>query len=268
MASRRLLIILLVGIAAVVAAAFVLAVTGTDNTPNPPQPSDSPLEPTSPEQTTPAPAWASRPPTIDMFGNRLEVPDRDEGVALEQDPTTRPDPGRLDYLTTPPARIQWQRGWGGAALPFSGSDGPTTITAGVASGFANTPQGAGLAAYDALARALAAPDGVWQQVVTERFFGGGQAMVDRFARSRKSTPDASGYVVVPEGFRILPGYRPDFAVVQIAVKAIGGAAYSTWPMTWTDGDWRVRVPDDIETLWAPGVLTASLADFGSWKAMR
>ncbi|MFE9328236.1 hypothetical protein ACIHDR_43385 [Nocardia sp. NPDC052278] len=267
MASRRLLIIVLVGITAVVAAAFVLAVTGTDNTPNPQRPSDNPIGPTTPKQATPAPSGVSRPPTIDMFGNRLEATVRDEGVALEQDSATRPDPDRLDYLTAPPARMQWQRGWGGAALPVSGSDGPAEVTAGVASGFADTPQGAALAAYDALARALAAPEGVWQQIVADRYLGGGQALIDRFARSRKNTPDAARYVVVPEGFRILPGYRPDFAVVQIASKAIGGVAYSIWPMTWTDGDWRVRVPDDIETLWAPAVPVTSLADFAPWKAV-
>ncbi|WP_063047878.1 hypothetical protein [Nocardia pseudovaccinii] len=267
MASRRLLVILLVGIAVVVAAAFVLAITGTGNAPNPQDPIDNPLGPTTPKQAIPVPSAMSRPPTIDMFGNRLEVTDRDEGVALEQDPATRPDPGRLDYLTAPPARMQWQRGWDGAALPFSGSDGPAEVTAGVASGFADTPQGAALAAYDALARALAAPEGVWQQIVTHRYLGGGQALIDRFARSRKNTPDAARYVVVPEGFRILPGYRPDFAVVQIASKAIGGVAYSTWPMTWTGGDWRVRVPDDIETLWAPATPTTSLADFAQWKAV-
>ncbi|MEV5835376.1 hypothetical protein [Nocardia sp. NPDC052112] len=267
MASARLLIILLVGITAVVVAAFVLAVTGTDNTPNPQRPSDNPIGPTAPQQATPGPSGVSSPPTIDMFGNRLEVTDRDEGVALEQDPATRPDPGRLDYLSAPPARMQWQRGWGGAALPFSGSDGPAEVIAGVASGFADTPQGAALAAYDALARALAAPEGVWQQIVADRYLGGGQALIDRFARSRKNTPDAAHYVVVPEGFRILPGYRPDFAVVQIASKAIGGVAYSTWPMTWTGDDWHVRVPDDVETLWAPATPTTSLADFAPWKAV-
>ena len=83
-----------------------------------------------------------------------------------------------------------------AALPFSTSDGPTTVTDGVASGFARTPHGAALAAYDALARAIAAPDDTWQQVLEHRFTGTtGQheLLRDRYARSRAETPDAARF---------------------------------------------------------------------------
>ncbi|WP_433664643.1 hypothetical protein ACQPW1_22390 [Nocardia sp. CA-128927] len=265
MKSNRLLIILLVSIAVVVAAAFILTITDNHSTPSTPPATDHPVRSSSPNQAAPASSSPAQLPTTDLFGNRLDVPAREEGVALQQDPSTRPDPAGPGYLTAAPARMQWQRGWGGAALPVSSSDGPTHISDGIASGFANTPQGAGLAAYDALGRALAAPSGVWQQVVNERYFGGGQRLIDRFTRSRRGTPDAASFVVVPEGFRVLPGYRRDFAVVQIAVKSVGGWAYSTWPMAWTDDDWRIRVPDDIETFWAPGIPISSLADFGSWK---
>lgn len=266
MKANRLLIILLVGIAVVVVAAFVLSVTDNGGTVPTGPATTSPTSVSASNQAMPPPASSyARPPTTDMFGNRLDVPSREEGIVLQQDPATRPDPIAAGYLTAAPARMQWQRGWAGVALPISGSDGPARINGGIASGFANTPQGAGLAAYDALGRALAAPEGVWQQVVGDRYFGGGARLVERFARSRHATPDAASFVVVPEGFRILPGYRRDFAVVQIAVKAIGGWAFSTWPMAWIDDDWRVRVPDDIETFWAPGTPISSLADFGSWK---
>ncbi|MCU1641732.1 MAG: hypothetical protein JWN03_2007 [Nocardia sp.] len=204
-------------------------------------------------------------PTTDIFGNRLEVPSDPAGEPLPQDPRSRSDPSQPNYLTVAPARLQWQRGWGGAALPVSSSDGPTSIEAGVASGFANTPQGAALAACDALARAFSAPEDIWRNVVRDRYAGGGQALVDRIAQSRAETPNAATYLVVPEGIRILPGYRPDFAVVQIAVRANSGWAYANWPMVWHEGDWRVRVPDDIESLWDPAVPVSSLIEFGVWK---
>ncbi|MEV6096188.1 hypothetical protein [Nocardia sp. NPDC051981] len=206
-------------------------------------------------------------PTTDIFGNRLEAPGDLAGVPLPQEPMLRPNPIRPDYLTAAPARLQWQRVWGGAALPISGSDGPTTIAAGVASGFADTPQGAGLSACDAIARALSAPEDLWRSVVQQRFLGGGAALIDRIASSRLETLNAATYVVVPEGIRVLAGYRPDFAVVQIAVRATSGWAYANWPMAWSDGDWRVRVPDDIESLWQSAVPVSSLADFGSWKGV-
>ncbi|MFE3228578.1 hypothetical protein [Nocardia sp. NPDC059228] len=204
-------------------------------------------------------------PTTDIFGNRLEVPADPAGVPLAQDPTSRPNPGQSDYLTVAPNRLQWQRGWGGAALPVSGSDGPAAVDSGVASGFAETPQGAALSACDAIARAFAAPDGVWQNVIRSRFRGGEAALIARIGKSRLETLNAATYLVVPEGIRVLPGYRSDFAVVQIAVRASTGWAFANWPMVWSDGDWRVRVPDDVESLWQSAVPISSLTEFGNWK---
>ncbi|MGY2087911.1 hypothetical protein [Nocardia gipuzkoensis] len=264
MKAHRLLTILLASITAVVIAVFVLTIT--HDTRSSEQPTD-PSSPTSPTvRTFPDVPPATLPPTVDLFGNRLEVTGDDEGAALPQDPSTRPDPTRPDYLITPPAQMRWQRGWGGAALPVSGSDGPSRVAHGIASGFAHTPQGAALAAADALARVLAAPEGVWQQVVGERYYGGGRALIDRFARSRERTPGAARYVVVPDGVRIQSGYRDDLAIVQFATHDDVGYTVSTWPMAWIDGDWRVRVPNDIEALWGPGTSTSTLTGFGSWKA--
>ncbi|WP_327119013.1 hypothetical protein OHB12_12170 [Nocardia sp. NBC_01730] len=267
MRSHRLLIILLASISAIVIAAFVLTITNDDSPRDIPADPGSTIAPT--ERTFPdlPPTTAPLPPTTDLFGNRLEVPHDESGVALPQDPSTRPEPTRPDYLITPPAWMQWQRGWGGAALPVSGSDGPARIHYGIATGFAHTPQGAALAAADALARALAAPEGVWQEAVRERYYGGGQALLDRFSRSRKRTRDAARYVVVPDGVRIQPGYRDDLAVVQFAAHDNIGYTISAWPMAWIDGDWRVRVPDNVEILWGPGASTSSLAGFGVWKGM-
>ncbi|MFE9575291.1 hypothetical protein ACFYO1_02810 [Nocardia sp. NPDC006044] len=266
MKSFRLLIILLTSITAIVVAAFAWTLSrdgGTAHTATGPVTTTMPTERTFLDLP---PSTTLRPPTTDLFGARLEVPAEESGVALSQDPGARPDPARPDYLTAAPARMQWQRGWGGAALPVSGSDGPARIVHGVAQDFAHTPQGAALAALDALGRALAAPEGIWQQVVTQRYYGGGPALVNRFARSREHTPAAARYVVVPDGVRVRPGYRDDLAVVEIANRTNGGYRITTWPMAWIDGDWRVRVPEDIETLWGPGIPTPTLDEgFGSWK---
>ncbi|RDI43588.1 hypothetical protein [Nocardia mexicana] len=262
MTSRRLLLILALGVSAVIIAVLVLTLT---------PPADKTTAPTPATTATvaaPAPVTPYRAPTVDLFGNRLDIPPDPAGQALPQDSATRPDPGRADYLTAAPAGLQWQSGWGGAALPVSRSDGPEHVRDGIASGFANTPQGAALAACDAIARAVVAPDGIWQAVVRERYLGGGQTLLDRFARSRHTTPDAGRYVTVPDGIRVLPGYRPDFAVVQIAVRADDGWAYSTWPMAYSDGDWRVRVPDDVGALWQPGTRVPALSGFGQWKESK
>lgn len=258
MKINRLLIILFVAIGTVVAVAFVLAITG-----DPGRSDDSgQASSTVPSVTTPP---MTLPPSADLFGNRLETPASEAGQALAQDPATRPGPDRPDYLSSVPARMQWQRGWGGAALPVSGSDGPERIDNGIAHGFARTPQGAALAALDALVRTLAAPDGIWQQVVRDRYYGDHAALIDRFARSRTNTPNAGRYVVVPDGIRIAPGYDDDFAIVQIATHSDLGYTVAAWPMAWVDGDWKVRAADP-ETLWGPGQTVATLDGFGVWKS--
>ncbi|WP_051028835.1 MULTISPECIES: hypothetical protein [Nocardia] len=258
----RLLIILMTAIVVVVIVVFVVTIT-RDDEPAPPEPR-TPRPDASATEPHPS-ATATLGPTADLFGNRLDIASSDSGTALVQEPARRADPSQPDYLVRAPAGMAWQRGWGGAALPVSISDGPTTITDGIASGFGRTPQGAGLAAADALGRALAAPDPTWRQVLATRYRGGGQALVDRFARSRARTPEAARYVTVPDGVRIAQGYSPDYAVVEFAIRDGLGYRIARWPMAWADGDWRVAVPTEIETLWGPGTYVDSLTGFGSWR---
>ncbi|MFC8529197.1 hypothetical protein [Nocardia sp. NPDC057227] len=263
MKSYRLLIILLAGIVAVVAAAFVLTIVDSDHEETAPVGPERPTATVAATSSSPTPL----PPGADVFGNRLETTNSEAGTALPQDAGTRPAWQRPDYGSSVPARMQWQRGWGGAALPVSGSDGPERIDSGIAAGFARTPQGAALAALDALARALAAPDGVWQRVVRERYYGDHAGLLDRFtrARARTRTPNVGRYVVVPDGIRVAPGFADDFAVVQIATRADLGYTMASWPMAWIDGDWRVRV-DNPESLWGPGQTVMTLDGFGIWRA--
>ncbi|MFF0546625.1 MULTISPECIES: hypothetical protein [Nocardia] len=263
MRATRTLVLLLSIIAAVVITVFVLTVTGDDQTATTQPPAQSGDGPTTAVSSTAS--SAARPPTVDMFGNRLEVPAEEAGSVLPQSAQDGVDPARPDYLRAPPARLQWQRIWGGAAVPVSGSDGPARIDAGVAEGFARTPQGAALAAMDAIGRAYAAPEPIWREVVRERFYGGGDTLIDQFARSRTSTPGMARYVTVPEGVRIEPGYRDDLAVVQLAIRSTTGYAIATWPMVWVDGDWRIRTPEIIETLWRPATPVASTAGFDRWR---
>jgi hypothetical protein len=227
-------------------------------------PTSTESDATAPSRTSEPATPSTEPPTTDLFGNRLEVPAPSAGAVVAQTPAGRSDPAGTDYLTAAPAGLRWQRIWDGAAAPISSSDGPTQITDGIATGFSQTPQGAALAAADALARALAAPEETWQQVVRHRFYGGGQPLLDRFARSRADTPEAARYVTVPDGVRIRPGYQADLAVVEFALETRDGYAVSTWPMVWIDGDWKVRV-DNIEALWDPATPVYTLTGFGTWK---
>ncbi|TQM32679.1 hypothetical protein [Nocardia bhagyanarayanae] len=266
--SYRLAAGLLTVIALIVAGAFAMTMNRDEPREQLADSATTTAEP--PTRTDIAPSSrAPRPPAVDLYGARLEVVDTDSGTALAQNPADRIDPARPDYVTATPARLEWQRGWGGAALPMSGADGPTRIEEGVATGFARTPQGAVLAALDAAARALAAPEGVWEQVVQQRFYGEAKLtdrLVARYSLARARTPDAARFVVVPDGVRLLPGYDGELAVIEAATRdGSGGYSVSSWAMVWIGGDWRVRIPDNIETLWAPPRHITNLTGFGVWK---
>ncbi|MFD4268149.1 hypothetical protein [Rhodococcus sp. NPDC058481] len=107
---------------------------------------DEPLVPASPDalsSTVDAPSDEfEQDPYLDELGRVVYVPLEENGVMLDQ--TSTPS-GRAD--TVAPSGVMLQRIHGNMIVPFSESDGPSTFTgAGVATGFARTAQGAGLAA--------------------------------------------------------------------------------------------------------------------------
>ncbi|NMD64267.1 UNVERIFIED_ORG: hypothetical protein FNL38_11176 [Nocardia globerula] len=81
-------------------------------------------------------------PYFDSAGRVVYVPLDERGVALPQS-----SPAANRSAATAPSEIMLQRVHGNMIVPFSTSDGPTGFSdSGVATGFARTPQGAGLAA--------------------------------------------------------------------------------------------------------------------------
>ncbi|MFZ2178838.1 MAG: hypothetical protein WAW17_33360 [Rhodococcus sp. (in: high G+C Gram-positive bacteria)] len=80
-------------------------------------------------------------PFFDEKGRVVYAPLNDNGVLL-----TQSSPAASRAATTAPSGIMLQRVHGNMYLPFSTSDGPTAFSdSGVATGFARTAQGAGLA---------------------------------------------------------------------------------------------------------------------------
>ncbi|MBF6369912.1 hypothetical protein IU469_29995 [Nocardia puris] len=266
----QLAAVLFAFIVAVVVTVFVIVVRSPGEPSSTPAPSaSSSSTPSVTSRVAPFSSTASRPPAVDRYGVRLEDTGADSGVALAQDAAGRVDPADPAYLRAAPTGLQWQRGWDGAALPVSASDGPTRISGGVATGFARTPQGAALAGLDATARALAAPDGEWESVVRQRFYGEPdmvEVLLDRYRLARARTVDAARYVVVPDGVRLMGGYDGELAVVETATRdGAGGYSVSSLAMVWVDGDWRVRIPGVVEQFWAPPRHVMSIEDFGAWK---
>jgi len=190
-------------------------------------------------------------PVTDVFGRRVDVPRNPAGQPLPQTAAqhTAADPGWLTAPPVLPAQGGWQR-VAGASVPFSSSDGPTTIGDGVASGWAHTPQGAALAAvyagYELNARPgdravhthlIENPPGALSAFDTDKAAG----------RIPNLLPDTvTRYLTAPDAFRI-DSYADDMTVVEIATRATDEDGTPAWTatqivMVWDRGDWRLQPP--------------------------
>lgn len=273
--TTLLLSSLLIGV--IILGAIYVAVSGNDD-------GDSPRRPAFPQgtgqpsaQPTPAtelPADAFGIPSTDQHGRRIETPTNPLGQVLPQ--TAKPSPSISitdpDAPLEAPKGLMWQR-VNGTPLPFSISDGPTTISkAGVPSGFSHTPQGAVLAAWQIYQRAgwgtLEQTTSVLDQhaVVT----ADSQPVVDRMIDGRDQLEAIrpqmpAGMFDVPVAVKVA-NYDADYAHVQIAIPTAPGgtgavAATIALDMVWRENTWKWVVPNDGVS---PGSSVMSLSGWSQW----
>ncbi|WP_157124477.1 hypothetical protein [Nocardia pseudovaccinii] len=191
-------------------------------------------------------------PEVDMFGRRVDVPDNDIGVALEQNPALQQQPGAPTWLTAAPQPASgqgvWQRVFGGPVVRFSTSDGPARIDGKAAVGFAHTPQGAALAAEQIYWRTNANPrdrDLLLRLVeVTPQYLADYDRLVAEGKVSDRLPDKLRPLLFASDAFRI-ESYTEDSAIIQFARKARETAdGQPTWvgmrlAVTWRDGDWKL-----------------------------
>ncbi|MEU2031871.1 hypothetical protein [Nocardia amamiensis] len=191
-------------------------------------------------------------PETDMFGRRVDVPVATAGIALQQHPNQRQQPGTPGWTAAAPAPSNgegvWQRIFGGPVVRFSASDGPSRIDGSAAVGFAHTPQGAALAAEQIYWRTNANPkdrDLLVRLVdVTPRYLADYDRLVAEGKVSDRLPDKLRPLLFASDAFRI-ESYADDFAKVQFARKAretVDGQP--TWvgmrlAVMWRDGDWKL-----------------------------
>ncbi len=210
----------------------------------------------TPTQSAPAEAAGSGAtgfagPEVDLFGRRVDVPNNPAGQPLSQDASKQRHPGDSDWLTAAPAGTTDPHGWQrvyGASVPFSTSDGPTSIDNGLAVGFAHTPQGAALAAAQITYRLNARPADRDLYVRQVRASAQQIAAYDK-ARSAGKLPDQqperiTRYLIAPDAFQI-ENYADDMAIVRLAARGPVNDGKQVWVavrlvMVWDGGDWRLK----------------------------
>lgn len=144
-----------------------------------------------------------------------------------------------DWLTAAPQGISWQR-VDGVPLPFTASDGPTSIDGAVARGYARTPQGATIAALQISMRMLYSPD--YERVVAAQTAlpeGDRQKILTaRATNPRLDSTAVQTATVQPAGFKI-GAFTENAATVYYAYpRPDGSYRVARMAVAWVDGDWR------------------------------
>lgn len=275
--TTLLLSSLLIG--TIIIGAIYAAVSGSDDgaapTPAFPQGTGQPSAQSAPPSVSVLPDDAFSIPTTDTHGRRVETPSNPLGQVLPQTAkpslsTTITDP---DAPLDPPKGLMWQR-VNGAPLPFSASDGPTSISSvGVPAGFSHTPQGAVLAVWQIFQRAAWGPAEQTKTILRDQAVvtGQSQAVADRMIAGRSTIEQLrsqlpAGMFDVPVAVKV-SNYETDYAHIEVAVPAAqnrsDGVVAATYALdvVWREGTWKWVVPSDgVDT----GSTVLSLSGWSQW----
>ncbi len=204
--------------------------------------------------------------TVDKQNRPVQLPANPAGEILPQTGKTPADENGA------PDGLMWQKLYDLPFVPFSTSDGPTTIKDGVAQGWARTPQGAALAANSILSMWLLAPDA--QSAVVQRSLLSGTS-ADIEARTAKNRPlrmvGLTDPTLGPSTAAAVQvrSYSPQFAQIDIAggpsvddTNPDGYYTVSTLSVTWADGTWKLIV---TPTTPDRGDRRTSIAGMTSWS---
>ena len=245
--SRRTVWIItaIVVVVVVVATALVLGLNRGDSST-----SDRPSA-TAPAASAPASAGAPEVgsgftgTTVDKLGHPVQLPANPAGELLPQTANTPAD------RNAAPAGLIWEKLYDLPVVPFSTSDGPSTITDGIPQGWSRTPQGAALAGISILALLLGAPDAPSMTVENTLVSGDPQVIRSEVSSSRPvrqvalDNPELAGGTM--QGVTVTR-FSPSFATVRVAAGPVytddhpsGAYAVSTLNLTWDEGTWKLII---------------------------
>lgn len=243
--SRRTLwiIVAVVVVIVVVATALVIGLSHGGTTTN--RPVATTPTATAPPTSTATGGSGFTGTTVDKLNKPVQLPANPAGQLLPQ--TAKTPAGQNDV----PAGLTWEKLYDLPIVPFSTSDGPTTITDGVPQGWAHTPQGAALAGISILSMWLGAPDAPSQTVQRTLLSGDRSVIATRTAKNRParqamlSNPDLAPGTVAGVQVR---AYDGAFATVEYGAGPLvddaspdGFYTVSTLSLTWSDNTWKLIV---------------------------
>jgi hypothetical protein len=221
--------------------------------------------------------------------NRAQTTHRPSGRAGRGHDPTRPRarqvphrlPRRHSGYKSARLTVSWTN-FHGIDLPVSTSAGPRTMRNGLASGFAQSPTGALLAASNIAVRTAAQwGPAIFRPTITQQVTGPAagallRADTDTYAQLRRASlgsrsKAASSSQAVEEAYRFV-AYTPAAAIVEVVTTSQGASGSLVLVMTrlrvvWQRGDWRLYAPPDGD--WAnTATAISSLAGYTLLSAGR
>lgn len=167
----------------------------------------------------------------------------DTGTATSTPTAIGPDP------VATPKGLEWRQ-VNGVRLPF-GADGPARTEGPRAVGFAHTPQGAVLAAWQISTRLMT--DSRYEQILNTQVrtdLAGQQQIRDAVTQVRNfDATQFSMAFAAPVGFRV-EYYSPSFARIYFAVPSAknGGYDFERRAVLWDRGDWQFQADSGLPPL--------------------
>ncbi|MEU4429905.1 hypothetical protein ACIBEK_16670 [Nocardia fusca] len=150
-------------------------------------------------------------------------------------------------LSAPPTNVRWVP-FQGVSLPHS-DQGPTAQTDGAATGFEQTPTGAGVAAMVHAVRLAIADDGQWSNIVAREVVPGPAKDEWAVNRVQLSISGPADPVYAPRllGYRITEYSDQRAAVDVYSEYSDSSRAVNHTTVEWFARDWRLRLPDPEST---------------------
>ncbi|GAA1083343.1 hypothetical protein [Tsukamurella spumae] len=197
-------------------------------------------------------------PRVDATGRSVQVPANPSGQVLPQTGSpafTASDPA---WLTGSPKGLMWQSIYNGVVVPFSTSDGPTSLVDGVPTGFARTPQGAVMAAWQINVRLPFETDPSRRAKLIDRaMISDGSDAAEAEMRGARTLNGSSDNPLSLRGAQILGSvpiavkvseFSPDYALISFGLSlapqqpnGIEGMR-ADFQVVWRDGTWKVPFP--------------------------
>ncbi|MGW5382824.1 hypothetical protein [Nocardia sp. NPDC003963] len=150
-------------------------------------------------------------------------------------------------LSAPPTNVRWVP-FQGVSLPHT-DQGPTAETGGAATGFEQTPAGAGVAAVVHAVRLSIADDGQWSSIAAREVVPGPAKDEWAVNRVQLSITGPADPVYAPRllGYRITD-YSDQRATVDVYTEySDSSKAVNHTTVEWFAQDWRLRLPDPQST---------------------